>query len=334
MKIIKILKRFSQISIASILILSISSCFDDNTLAELDKAIDLLSNESANWRQVVKDLEISTKETIRYDLEDFAKNTIHTAGLEGRCNGKFINEYLSYELLKKRNNLAKEIGVPPRTIPAPKPKICNDVQKIILKGNQPRILFVDLYGYNLNPEEIEIIAELNEKEARKANGRYVRINQNVSGGEFKISLNLGRNGISGNLLRKFNQIILRSNNQTLHSLPVIQEPIEAKEVTISDRRKMSGGYATGTAILYRNGKLVIEGEAIATEKLHGVKARVNVVGVDENGNQILSKDLDIPTACGKLDLACSSRQSGRSVQDISLEIANRVIRLQLHFSER
>jgi hypothetical protein len=242
----KSLKRFSQISIASILILSTSSCFDlgnkvDNTLAEFDEAINRLGNESANWRQVVKDLESSTKETISYELENFAQTTINTAGAEMRCNATFVNDYVGYEvqkkIIKKRNDLAQKIGASPRTVPAPIPVICNDPKEIILKGKQPQTSSVELYGYYLNPNDFQIIAHLNEQAARKANienpGDPKVINKRLAGGQFKVSLNLGDNGISGNLLQIIDRISLRSQNQEIYSLHVIHTRAERTKAKVT-----------------------------------------------------------------------------------------------------
>ena len=342
MNLTKILKRFSKISIVAILIVSNSGCIIDDTLAKFDKAIDVLGNESANWRQVVKDLEKSTKETISYDLNNLAKTAIREAGSEFRCNATFANDYVGYEvqkkILKKRNNYAQKIGVSPRTIPAPKPVICSAVPgNIELTGKEPKSTSIEFYGYYLNPNDIQIIAHLNEHKARQANIKNPNspqvINRNLAGSPFIVSINLGSNGISQNVLQIIDRISLRSHDQEIYSVHVIHPTGMKREIIVSNRSNMRGGYSTGTATLYRNGKLVIEGAAIATEMLNGVKARVTVVGVNENGNALFSNSLDIPTACGKLD-RCSSSRKCRSDQDISPAIAQRVSRLNLHFSER
>ncbi|MEB3826077.1 hypothetical protein [Phormidium sp. CCY1219] len=339
----KILQGCPQIILAAILMFFTSSCVD-NTLGEFDKAIDILGNESANWRQVVQDLEKSTKETISYEIENLAKTTINTAGSEMRCNATFINDYVRHEvqkeILKRRNNLAQKIGKPPKTIPDPLPAICNAVPgNIELKGKRPQSSSIEFYGYFLNPNDIQIIAHLNEQKARQAkiedstSPRLIK--RNLAGGQFKVSLNLGNNGISGDFLQIVDRISLKSQNQEIYSINVIHSRTETigRPITASSRSNMKGGYSTGKATLYRNGKLAIEGTAEATERLTGVKATVNVVGVDENGNVLFSEFLDIPTACGKWD-ACSSRRNGRSDRYISPKIAQDVIRLNIHFSER
>jgi hypothetical protein len=321
--------------------LSTSGCVD-NILAQWDKTIDLVVNESVNWRQAVKDLEKSTKETISYELENFAQTTIHASGVELRCNATLVNKYIRYEvqkeILRKRNEFAQKIGASTRNIPDPLPVICAAVPKNIeLKGKEPDSTSIEFYGYYLNPNDIQIIAHLNERKARQANIESPNspklITKKLAGGQFTVSLNLGDNGVSGDLLQIVDKISLRSQNQEIYSLNVIPKSADIREITVSDRRDMKGGYSTGKATLYRDGQLVIEGEAIATENLSGVRARVTVVGVDKNGNKILSEFLDIPTACGKWD-HCSSRRNGRRVQDISPKIAQGVTRLNLHFSER
>lgn len=249
MKIAKLFRQIYKISIASLLMLCTSSCLGlgneiDNTLAQFDSAINRLENESANWRQVVKDLEASTKETISYELENFAENTINSAGAEMRCNVNFTNDYVGYEvrkkLLKKRNELAQKIGASPRSIPEPKPVICNAVPgEIKLKGKQPQSSSVEFYGYYLNPNRFQIVTDLNERAAKKANIRNPDfdpvIDRRLAGGQFKVSLNLGQNGIPGNLLQASDRIILKSDGREIYSLHVIHskaEPTKAK-VTVN-----------------------------------------------------------------------------------------------------
>lgn len=336
-------KGFPQTILAAILTLCTSSCAD-KTLGEFDKAIDLLGQESANWRQVVQDLENSTKETISYEIENLAQTTLNTAGAEMRCNATFINDYVRYEVqkevLRRRNDLAQKIRASLRTLPDPLPVICNAVPgNIELKGKRPQSSSIELYGYFLNPNHIQIIAHLNERKARQANMEDSNsprlVKKNLAGGQFKVSLNLGDNGIPGDFLQIVDRISLKSQNQEIYSLNVIHSRAETldRPITASDRSKMKGGYSTGKATLYRNGKLAIEVTAEATERLTGVKAKVTVVGVDESGNALFSKSLDVPTACGQWDV-CSSRRKGRSDFDISPEIAQGVVRLNLHFSER
>lgn len=343
MNLTKSLKRFSQISIAAILIFSTSGCVDI-TLTGFDKAVDLLGNESANWRQVVKDLEKSTKETISYELENFAQTTINTAGAEMRCNATFFDNYVRHEvrkeILRKRNELARKIGSPPRTLPAPLSVVCNAVPgNIELEGKRPKSTSIEFYGYYLNPNDIQMIVHFNGSKARQANlknpdsPRVIKP-KFLAGGQFKVSLNLGDNGISGNILQIIDRISLKSQNQEIYSVHVIHNRATLSQpINVRDQSNMRGGRSTGKATLYPTGKLVIEGSATAEEKLHGVRARVTVVGVDNSGNTLFSKYLDIPTACGEWD-TCSSIRSGRSDQDISPEIAQRVSRLNLHFSER
>lgn len=251
MRTLKFLRLISRSSTICILPLLVSSCMGvsnpiNNTLAEFDRAINSLENESANWRKVVQDLQASTQETISGELTDFAENTINAAGAEMRCNATFINEYTGYEvqkkILQKRNELAQSLGVSARTIPAPTPVICNAVPgEIQLKGNQPQTASIEFYGYYLDPNRLQIIAELNASAAREANidnpDSLKVINRELAGGQFDVSINLGQNGISGNLLKVIDRIILKNNNQDIYSIHVIHtraEPTQAR-VTVNFR---------------------------------------------------------------------------------------------------
>jgi hypothetical protein len=253
MNLTKIVKRFSQISIATILMLSTSGCVD-NTLAEFDKTINQFANESADWRQLVKDLEKSTKETISYELKEVPKTIINEAGVEARCNVTFFDNYTRYEvrkqILRKRNELAQKIGASQRTIPNPLPVICTDssVYGIRVEGKQPQKPFIHFYGYYLNPSELKVGFIYNEKGARKANiedptkTMVFTENNFLTGGQFKVSLNLGgNNGIPGEYLQMIREIRIlsgdQSGNQIIHSIGVDgrdAEPTKAK-VTVNFR---------------------------------------------------------------------------------------------------
>ncbi|MDJ1173880.1 tectonin domain-containing protein [Roseofilum capinflatum] len=112
-------------------------------------------------------------------------------------------------------------------------------------------------------------------------------------------------------------------------------PETSSQVNTNNSTRMNGGNSTAKATLYRGGRLVIEGEAIATERTQGVRSTVNVIGTDRRGRVLfVSQSLDIPTACGTWDPGCSSRRSGSSNQNISPEIAKYVSSLQIVFSER
>ena len=111
-------------------------------------------------------------------------------------------------------------------------------------------------------------------------------------------------------------------------------PENSSEVVGERYEDMGGGWGGARATLYRNGLLVIEGRAVSNANTSATRTTVNVVGVDSRGRAIfVSRHLDIPTACGRLD-TCSSDRSGRSDQNISPEIARYVSRLNIHISDR
>lgn len=112
-------------------------------------------------------------------------------------------------------------------------------------------------------------------------------------------------------------------------------PESTSEVVANSQRPIGGGWAKATATLYRNGLLVIEGQAVSTAAGTATRATINVVGVDRIGNAIfVSKHLDIPTACSKTDPTCSSNRTGSKQEQIPADIAKYVSHLNVHFSER
>lgn len=115
-----------------------------------------------------------------------------------------------------------------------------------------------------------------------------------------------------------------------------ETPIETTPEVIGERHvDIGGGWGGAKVTLYRNGLLIIEGRAVSNANTSATRATVNVVGVDRNGNALfVSRHLDIPTACGRLDPGCPSDRTGSSEQNISPEIARFVNRLNIHVSDR
>jgi uncharacterized membrane protein len=115
----------------------------------------------------------------------------------------------------------------------------------------------------------------------------------------------------------------------------LSAPESSSEVVGESYEDMGGGWGGAKATLYRNGLLVIEGQAVSNANNSGTRTTVNVVGVDRKGNAIfVSQPLDIPTACGRWDPSCPSDRRGRSDQNISPEVAKYVSRLNIHISDR
>lgn len=115
----------------------------------------------------------------------------------------------------------------------------------------------------------------------------------------------------------------------------ILPPEASTEVIATAQKNMGGGWAKAKATLYRNGLVVIEGQAVSNAAFTGTRATVNVIGVDRKGNALfVTQHLDIPTACSRTDATCSSNRTGSREERIPAEIAKYVSHMNIHFSER
>ena len=144
-----------------------------NAVDSFDRAINALSQESADWRIVVQDLQKEISEdmqsTIRTELDNLTRSAILTASSELRCNAEFMRISIERELIRIRNRLAQEINIQLAQLPfytnqvpiipekLAEPFICSVVPSAIdLNIDHERRVKIDIFGFDLRSRPITV----------------------------------------------------------------------------------------------------------------------------------------------------------------------------------
>ena len=137
----------------------------DRAITSFDRAIGSLSQESADWRVVVTDLQEEVTEdmqsTIRNEVENLTRSAVLTAGGELRCNAEFMRIKLERELRRIRNNLVSDLNtaswslfgqnlIPLMPEIAVEPFICDAIPSAVdLHVEADRRAKIDIFGFDL-----------------------------------------------------------------------------------------------------------------------------------------------------------------------------------------
>ena len=159
----KISKSFRIVTILTVgTSLSASSCIPDTgklinpgvaavqqASDQIDIAVAKLQQESANWQQVLTDLQSKVtgdaKKLIDNDVQNLLTRTVNHAGVEFRCDGDFINRRVAEALIAIK---AKIMGKP---IPALEPQFCSAIPEAVDMKLVPNdVNLVTFYGFNFD----------------------------------------------------------------------------------------------------------------------------------------------------------------------------------------
>ena len=148
----------------------------DNRMAEavrsLDYAIDVLSQESANWQVTIanleKELAKDIQSTIQHEITDLARNAVLSTGAEVRCNAEYMRIKVRRELIDIRNSYVISINamlsnknfvqyqiplIPQEPVT---PFICDIVPSAVdLSIDRERRTKIDIYGFDLRSMPIK-----------------------------------------------------------------------------------------------------------------------------------------------------------------------------------
>lgn len=117
--------------------------------------------------------------------------------------------------------------------------------------------------------------------------------------------------------------------------PPSLRPPTTSEARGESYKDIGGGWAGGTAVLYRNGSLIVNGRAVSNANNSATYAAMFVVGVDSRGRALFVSNLfNLPTACGQWDPTCSSDRSQSFQQSINSDLATYVDRLDVFVTGR
>jgi len=126
-----------------------ASSIVEQTATALNDAIAALQSESADWQQVLKDLEkkltADAQATIRNEIDQLVSRTVAHAGVEFRCDADFIRHRVREDLVAIKARLLGAL-VPPK-----RPALCQVVPETIDASIVPQQLkFLGFYGYNFD----------------------------------------------------------------------------------------------------------------------------------------------------------------------------------------
>jgi len=199
-----------------------------DTLDEFENAITTLDSNSAEWQQVLKDLETKfasdVQSTIRSEITNLLANSIGASGAEFRCNVDFIGKRVQESL---KQLVAKLLGGKLSF----EPVFCSSVPPIIpfqeVKDN--RLSAVVIYGYNLtNLSNFKVIL-VND------GGMFRDVTMEVQNPtNYVLTINLGGNGVP--LEPISNELKVEWNGNTIYTIGVSQPhpPTETPIPTSTD----------------------------------------------------------------------------------------------------
>lgn len=150
-----------------------------NAIDTLDRSIDTLSRQSADWQVVLQDLEDSIAEdiqsTIRIETTNLVRTSVLGVGSEFRCDADYLRTRLARELRRIRNELAEaanSTGIEPPIPLLPElpvePFVCSAVPQAVDVSLDPvRRTILDVYGFDLR--SLPITAELQDRSGARRN---------------------------------------------------------------------------------------------------------------------------------------------------------------------
>jgi hypothetical protein len=150
-----------------------------NAIDTLDRSIDALSRQSADWQVVLQDLEGSIAEdlqsTIRIETTNLVRTSVLGVGSEFRCDSDYLRTRLERELRRIRNELAEaanSAGIEPPIPLLPdlpvEPFVCSAVPQAVDASLDPeRRTILDVYGFDLRSQPIT--AELQDRAGARRN---------------------------------------------------------------------------------------------------------------------------------------------------------------------
>jgi hypothetical protein len=130
-----------------------------DAVSAIDKATNALANQSADWQQVLKDLEgqltQEAESTVRNDVANILSRSISQGGVELRCDGDFLRNRVREALLGLK---AKLLG---QAVPPPGPALCQVVPVAVDRAAVPdHVKQLEFYGYDFDTtQDIHVFLE-------------------------------------------------------------------------------------------------------------------------------------------------------------------------------
>lgn len=196
----------------------LSGCIEeevDKALESVDRAINRLEGESADWRTVLEDLKddlpADLQSTIRHEVSDATTRAIASAGAEFRCDEEFIREQVLSDLYRIRARLTGE------TIPSREPRVCHAVPNFIDAALVPdRDDHLSFMGYNLETSGLKVLLQTGDTTFDV--GAYLD-----HPSHYELTVNLGRSGVPLNPYSR--RFILMWNDEEIYSVGISPEAV-------------------------------------------------------------------------------------------------------------
>ncbi|ERN40905.1 hypothetical protein KR51_00025530 [Rubidibacter lacunae KORDI 51-2] len=190
----------------------------DNAVAVLDRGIEDISTESANWQtilqRVASELPDDISEVIRNDAQNLATRSIATAGVEFRCNVDFLAGRAKASLQRLK---AKLRGKNPPILP---PAFCQvSPDAVDLNADAESWAKIAVYGYDLDHSDTSgkpLTFFLIDSSGAQQPIPEDRIGRTT---HYQVTLNLG--GMAKNLHVKGVSKIVASWNESTNKLPQV-----------------------------------------------------------------------------------------------------------------
>lgn len=190
----------------------------------LDDGIRALEDASADWQQVLRDMQAQLTEnaqsTIRNEIANLASRGIAQTGVELRCNADFIRDRIKQALIRIQ---ASFLG---QEVPPVEPGLCQVVPEAVERELVPgRINRLSYYGYDF--DLLETLQVFHEDGAGLHNVNFA-VDMPT---HYALTLNLGSGGISLN--DRSRRLILKWGDRLLSSVAILQPetPVCVSRVT-------------------------------------------------------------------------------------------------------
>jgi hypothetical protein len=180
----------------------------------LDDAIDKLADQSEDWRATLEELESKLieegQDTLRNEVSNLISRSIAQAGVEFRCNVKFMGDYVRVGLIRIAAQFFGRDG------PQVEPEFCNAVPIAVDRESVPdNVKQLEFYGYNFDQDtDLRVFLE------RKGLASLDVTDQLDIPTTFAMTLKFGAGGVQ--LDDKSDRFVLKCGGRKISSVAVIQ----------------------------------------------------------------------------------------------------------------
>lgn len=191
----------------------------------LDDAIYALNNTSADWQQIVRELQdelpAEVQSTIRVEVANVVSRSIAQAGVEFRCDVTFIRDQVEQALEKIRGEF---LG---RTVPPVEPALCHVFPPAVVRAQVPeRLPQVEFYGYDFDQaSDLRVFHE-------RTSGRRSEVTDELDRPtHYAMTLKFGPTGVR--LDDRSERLTLEWGGETISTIAIVQP-----ETPICGQRKV------------------------------------------------------------------------------------------------